>query len=184
MGFNNVVQYEGLEADDIIASICINEKKLPVVIYSEDADLYQCLKGNVTILSPSRSSDKFPSLMTVLKFQKIFELDPSMWVEVKAIAGCATDNVKLLKGIGETTAIRYLKGELKSGMKKALIDVSPDVIAFTRKLVELPFGGEVLDIKYKPDDFNKEYFAKVIQEYGLASMATDSFWDDFFGWGA
>lgn len=184
MGFNNVVQYEGLEADDIIASICINEKKLPVVIYSEDADLYQCLKGNVTILSPSRSSDKFPSLMTVLKFQKIFELDPSMWVEVKAIAGCTTDNVKLLKGIGETTAIRYLKGELKSGMKKALIDVSPDVIAFTRKLVELPFGGEVLDIKYKPDDFNKEYFAKVIQEYGLASMATDSFWNDFFGWGA
>ena len=46
-----------------------------------------------------------------------YRIKPFEWHKVKAIAGCSSDNVKGVAGVGEITAIKYLKGELKKESK-------------------------------------------------------------------
>ena len=181
MGFKNIVRAPGLEADDIIASICTKEDKLPLVIFSEDADLYQCLKYNVSMMSVMRSSSATASIMDVARFRRIWGIEPAQWVDVKAIAGCCTDNVPGIKGVGEATAIKYIKGELTRGLKYLSIVDGGDTIEFTRRLVQLPFDGEVLDIKYNPEGFDKHGIAEVASKYDLFRTFEDPFWINFFG---
>lgn len=181
MGFKNIVKAPGLEADDIIASICAKENKLPLVIFSEDADLYQCLKYNVSMMSVMRSTAANASIMDVARFRRIWGIEPEQWIDVKSIAGCATDNVPGIKGVGEKTAIKYLKGELTRGLKYICISNGGDTIDFTRRLVKIPFDGEVLDIKYTPEEFNKSGIAEVASKYGLFRTFEDPFWVNFFG---
>lgn len=182
MGFKNILTADGLEADDIIASICLQESKLPIVIYSEDGDLYQCLKHNVHMMSIKRASlDNDATIMYPSKFEKLFGIPCSRWAEVKSMAGCTTDNVKGIENVGEGRAIKYLLGELPNGMVKSRIERSADVIEFTKRLVKLPFDGVVIPFTWQPDDFNKDNILKVIEEYSLTSMMDGKFWSAFFG---
>ena len=181
MGFSNVIEAEGLEADDIIASIAIQEKKLPVVILSDDADLYQCIKDNVSIMSINRSSSN-ACLMYPTKFERVFEISHERWADVKSICGCTTDNIPGIEGVGETLAIRYLKGEMPNGIRKSRIESEEGqaTIKFTDRLVRLPFDGNVIPFTWEPDNFNHKYIAKLIEDYSLYSMQNE-FWDKFFG---
>lgn len=181
IGFSNVIEAEGLEADDIIASIAIQEKKLPVVILSDDADLYQCIKSNVSIMSINRSSAN-ACLMYPAKFEKLFGINHERWADVKSICGCTTDNIPGIEGVGEKFAIRYLKGEMPNGVRKTRIESEEGqaTIKFTDRLVRLPFDGNVIPFTWEPDNFNHKYIAKLIDDYGLYSMQNE-FWDKFFG---
>jgi 5'-3' exonuclease len=179
MGFANVLEAQGLEADDIIASICAKEKKLPILILSDDADLYQCVKDNVYMMAIRSNSDK-PQLMTPAKFTKLFGLPPNRWADVKALAGCGTDNIPGIPGVGEGKALAYLLGTLpQKGIVYKRIQNSKDIIDFTDKLVRLPFNGQILDFQYEDDEFNIDYIVKLINEYSLLSLETP-FWEGVF----
>lgn len=180
IGFANVIEAEGLEADDIIASICCAEDKLPIVIYTEDADLYQCIKSNVTIMSINRSGTE-ACLMYPTKFEKMFDISHTKWADVKAICGCTTDNIPGIPGVGETIAIKYLNGKLPNGVRKARIESEPGqaIIKFTDRLVRLPFDGVVIPFEWQPDKFNHKYIANMYNTYSLYSMQTE-YWDKFF----
>lgn len=181
MGFANVVEAEGLEADDIIASIALQENKLPVVIMSDDADLYQCLKSNVSIMSVTRSNSE-ACLMYPAKFERLFNIKHTRWADVKSICGCTTDTVPGIEGVGEKIAIKYLNGELPNGIRKSRIESEEGkaIITFTDRLVRLPFDGNVIPFEWQPDNFNHKYIAKLIEDYSLYSMQNE-FWDKFFG---
>jgi DNA polymerase-1 len=181
MGFMNVIEAEGLEADDVIASICIQETRLPVVVLSDDADLYQCIKSNVSIMSVTRSANE-ACLMYPAKFERIFGINHERWADVKSIAGCTTDNVPGIEGVGEKFAMKYLTGQMSNGIRKARIEREEGqaIIKFTDRLVRLPFDGNVIPFEWQPDEFNRKYIVKLIEEYSLLQMQTE-FWDKFFG---
>ena len=184
IGFTNNLCIDGYEADDIIASIAKNENKMPLVIYSEDSDLYQCLKPNVCMMSVKRAScEAKPSIMTPSRFVDMADVfggvETSQWADVKAIAGCKTDNVEGIRGVGYITAAKYLLGKLK-GNKKALIDNSKDTIEFTGKLVRLPFAGTPDKFDIQADSFDRNAFLKILQNYGMEVMLNRIFWDKFF----
>jgi DNA polymerase-1 len=181
IGFANVLEAEGLEADDIIASIALQEKRLPVVIFSDDGDLYQCIKSNVTVMSINRSAAE-ACLMYPAKFERIFGISHERWADVKSIAGCSTDNVPGLTNIGEKMAIQYLNGKMPNGVRKTRIESEEGqkIRAFTDRLVRLPFDGIVIPFEWKPDNFNHRYISKLIEEYSLYTMQHE-FWDKFFG---
>lgn len=180
MGFANVLEAEGLEADDIIASICAAENKLPIVIYSEDADLYQCIKSNVSIMSINRSTAN-ACTMYPAKFEKLFGISHTRWADVKAICGCTTDNIPGIEGVGEKKAIKYLNGEMPNGVCKSRIEseAGQAIIRFTDRLVRLPFDGIVIPFEWQPDKFNHKYIVKMYEDYSLYSMQNE-FWDKFF----
>lgn len=101
------VQVKGWEADDVIATLargCVSDE-VHVCIASGDHDLYQLLDDpRITIVD----SDGGTFLTgKELKLQKGY--GPERVVDIKTLAGCGTDNVPGVKGVGEDTAIKLLK---------------------------------------------------------------------------
>ena len=137
IGYKNLFYAPGFEGDDIIAQVCADEsvRGNTCIIISTDHDLYQCLNDRVSIYNPTSKEE-----MKVLDFVDQYGVAPTLWHQVKAIAGCGSDNVIGVKGVGEKTAVRYLKGELKPALKTYRdIENSEHLIAENKKLVKLPF---------------------------------------------
>jgi DNA polymerase-1 len=140
IGYRNVFQQDGYESDDIIAAICksLTPDLEEGVIVTADQDLLQLIRGNVSWYNPRTKEH-----MTAGRFKKIFKMHPRKWVKVKAIAGCTSDNVKGIVGVGEITAIHYILGELKKTTQayKNIKTGWRKVVLRNRRLVELPFKG-------------------------------------------
>jgi hypothetical protein len=62
---------------------------------------------------------------------------------LKAIAGCASDNVSGVLGVGEKSAVKYILGTL-TGKKLADIEANSELVYFNRGLVKLPHKATVL----------------------------------------
>jgi DNA polymerase-1 len=170
IGFKNIFIQPGYEADDLIASICYN---LPegdkAVVITTDSDLLQLINGSVNVYDPKK---KF--LWNLKRFREQYGLrDPKEWAIMKAIAGCKSDGVKGIKGIGEKTAIQFLTLKLSLTSKKYLKIVSKEGIE-TRKrnvpLVKLPYEGTKI-FKLKTD--TNQSWSSVLQELGIKTLNPD-----------
>jgi len=168
IGFRNVFCQKGYEADDLIASICDHLPLLDeAIILTSDQDLYQCLNPQVSIYDPNKRKR-----MTAQKFQKTYGIKPPRWGMIKCIAGCSTDNVPGIKGVGEKTAIKYLNGDLKASLKSHLSIISPKgmkLICRNRRLVVLPFVGTRV-FKLKKDELSADGWRSVVRSLGLKSI--------------
>jgi len=153
-GFQNVFYQKGFEADDLIASICVRlvtSTDDEAVVVSTDQDLWQCLNDRVVVWNPVKKKVK-----TAESFVKEWGVEPERWAFVKALAGCKSDGIPGIKGIGEKTAVKFLKGELKKESAKAkAIALGTDVVDRNLKLTVLPMVG--LDsVELSEDELNKE----------------------------
>jgi DNA polymerase-1 len=164
LGFKNNFIEVGLEADDIIAWLVRDYawEMEQVYIVSADEDLFQLLYDNVSIYNPRDKS--FYSKDDFIKEKGIF---PDQWIWVKAIAGCTSDNVKGIDGVGEKTVIKYLKDELKPGPRRDKIeDFDYD---FNLDLVKLPhdraYPNTLVD-----DELNFSEFEPMCLDYGFHSF--------------
>lgn len=106
-GFANVFYQEGYEADDVCAAVVEQLRGDDLVLVSADRDLLQLLDGNVCLWDPTRKHCHTDKL-----FRADYGIDPDQWRRVKAIAGCSTDSVPGVRGVGESTAATFLRGEL------------------------------------------------------------------------
>jgi len=140
LGYKNNFWADGYEADDVIAAICKSDftsfHRRSAVIVSSDHDLYQLLGPNVSIFHPVTKKT-----VTHRSFQKEWGLHPRKWVDVKAMAGCISDNIKGIEGVGEKTAAKYLRGELKKGIVYDRIIRASGIRNANMELVSLPFKG-------------------------------------------
>lgn len=169
IGFKNVFVQRGYEGDDIIASICRYNlgKEDKAIIITSDHDLYQLITPQVTIYNPNTTK-----MMTLQGFKKKYGIHPKRWSSVKMYAGCSGDNVKGIKGVGEKTAIKYIKDELKKTFKVWERLTSEKGIQIAHRnclLVQLPFVG-VKIFKLKKDKITKEGWEKVITALGFKSI--------------
>lgn len=106
LNFSNNFLATGFEADDLIARLCMScplQVDQEYFILSSDHDLYQ-------LLSPQVSMYKLRAkrIYTLQNFQDEFGISPILWADVKALAGCSSDNIPGIPGVGEKTAIQYL----------------------------------------------------------------------------
>jgi len=168
IGFRNIFYQEGYESDDIIAAIAkgIIPKLEEAVIITADGDLFQCIRSNVWMYNPATRTE------TKLKdFRKTTGLRPKDWAKVKAIAGCATDNVKGIVGIGPLSAIAYLSKELKHSSKKyqSIKAGWKDIVLRNRVLVELPFKGTKTP-KLVQDNISQKGWNIVTKKLGMKSI--------------
>lgn len=165
LGFANVFCEDGYEADDLIASLaqtCEGER----VIVSSDHDLWQCLRdGEVLQYDFGRCR-----MHTAKSFRLEWGVTPRQWARVKAIAGCASDGVPGVKGVGEVTAAKYLKNELGSRCKAATaIAEGKDIIHRNYKLVRLPFDGTPQP-RLRDDDLVWSRWPRVLKSYGVDGL--------------
>lgn len=168
MGFNNVFMQTGYEADDLIAKVVLDNQNKKNIIVSTDQDLYQLLQYSVSI-----HNIRTKKIFLWKDFANKYNAAPNLWVRVKAIAGCSTDNVIGVKGVGEMTAIKYLQDKLQEGKIKSRIKSQEGQAIIKRniELVVLPFQGrKKLRIDFQKNDLSKEKFIEVFMQYGFSSL--------------
>ena len=167
MGYRNVFCQKGYEGDDIMASICQNLSDYEdAIIVTSDKDLYQCIRFNISFYNPMKGK-----VFTLQKFKKKYGITSREWACIKAIAGCSTDEVPGIKGVGELTAIRYLRDELKPTSKiyQRISEQVADIYERNIPLVELPMKG-TKTFKLKKDRISQEGRNAVFRELGIESL--------------
>ena len=165
-GFKNSFWQKGYECDDVIASIVQNSlsDKDQAVIVSADKDFRQLVKHNVMLYNPNSHKRT-----TMQSFYAEFGVLPKKWAQVLTLSGCRTDNVQGVAGIGDATALKYIRGELKESSK-----AFQSIKAFkhrkrNRSLVRLPLDGtKTFDLV--KDEISFKGWLKLCEELGIKSL--------------
>lgn len=170
IGFRNSYLYFGYEADDVTAALAA-QLAPPSTIVSTDKDMFQCLRPGVELLNPISKR-----VTTEGDFKEEWGLEPSDWATVLAIAGCDTDDVPGVEGVGLITAAKYLRGDLSdTAIARQRINKELVLIERNRRLVTLPYGrlsNGALPVKPR-DEFDQAEAEAVFREYGFESFLRD-----------
>ena len=106
MGFS-VIELEGYEADDILGTVSNNAAQDGIHTYllTGDRDSLQLIDENVTVLlTTNKETVKFDGA----HFVETYGIQPSQFVDVKALMGDSSDNIPGVAGIGEKTALKLI----------------------------------------------------------------------------
>lgn len=139
-GFKNIHYAKGYEADDLVASACdrLSAQKKQCAVVGADKDLFQLLGKYVLMYNISKKQE-----YTADNFREEWGLEPLAWADVKAIAGCSSDNIQGIERVGEKTAAKFLCGTLPSHHKtyENIISGTTKIRERNMKLVKLPYQG-------------------------------------------
>lgn len=166
LGFSNVLYQHGYEADDVIAAVV---KSLPrgdkAIIVSADHDLYQLLGPHVVMWHPQKKET-----MTEEILREKHGVGPIEWIDVKCLAGCDTDGILGVPGVGESTACKFLAGRLKPHTKAYQAITESNIIwERNRKLIMLPYPG-MEPMKLHPDNVTAEKWSVLTGRLGMESI--------------
>jgi DNA polymerase-1 len=169
LGFGTVLTVPGFEADDLImkAAMQLQDSECQrILVVSSDEDLYQAI-GQKTICYCPRSK----KYLTWDGFVLHYGIGPDRWDEVKAIAGCRSDDIPgVMKGIGEKTAIKYLMGQTIDSKFVTAIREGTATIERNAKLVRLPLEGTPeLDLNFE-HSITRAKWTDLLTKYGMASL--------------
>ena len=166
IGLCNNFKHTGFEADDIMASLVIQHDFDECLVVSTDADMYQIITDAVSIYN-----NRTHTVIDKNTFIQMYNgLTPDKWADVKALAGCSSDNVPGIKGIGEASAIKYLLGDLFKGKKYQDIELALHTEEYKRDktLVTLPLRQ--LDYELTVDTVKTRNFINVCKQYNMLSF--------------
>ena len=167
IGFVNQILQEGCEADDVLAKIA-QDPEGEWIIVTSDEDMFQCLAPNVRIYNANKKQ-----MMTLQRLMSDYQVTPQQWLEAKSIAGCSSDNVPGVPGIGMKTAIKYLLGKLKPTTQsyQAITAAMTEglIMNVNLPLVQIPLSRTEKP-KLAPNEFNVDNFTEVCELYGLESF--------------
>jgi len=165
MGYANVFSEPGFEADDIIGSLATGLFDEIITIVSADSDLWQLVKDRkVRCYNPTR--DEYT---TEKSLRAKYGITPKQWSHVKAIAGDTSDDIIGISGVGEVTAAKFVRGELKSGKKSEAIQKGLDLWMANLELVSLPYPG-TSTYQIRPDTLTDEKWNNVVKGLGMYTL--------------
>ena len=168
-------EIENYEADDIIgtfAEFCENDPEYTGTIISSDKDLLQLVTKTVNIkLLKSKDYIRY----TEESFKEEWGINPINIIDLKALMGDSSDNIKGVKGIGEKGALKLLHeyktldgiyeniDNIKGATREKLISGKQDAyesyeLATIYK--EVPMEININDLEYKQpniEELNKMY---------------------------
>jgi DNA polymerase-1 len=184
-----VVQ-EGYEADDLICTLVrrAREEGFAVEIISGDKDLLPLVADGVDMWDPMKEVRYDPAAI-----REKYGLEPEELVEVRALAGDASDNIPGVPGIGEKTALKLIARyhslenllghleEIKEKALKARLEEHAEQARLSRQLTELeaqvPLTVDLEALAPGPPDrealrqlFVELEFSKLVKELGFDSQ--------------
>ncbi|MEQ8967488.1 MAG: DNA polymerase I [Azospirillaceae bacterium] len=141
-----VVEMEGYEADDLIATYCRQARAegAKVVVVSSDKDLMQVVGDGVTMLDPMKN--------TVVDVEQVVEkwgVPPDKMIDLQALAGDSVDNIPGVPGIGPKTAAQLLETygtlenlldhveEIKQPKRRQALTENAELARISKRLVTL-----------------------------------------------
>lgn len=178
----NMLEMEGYEADDLIATYCAKAlaADLEVVIVSADKDLMQLIRPGVEFYDPMK--DKF---FTPEDVKEKFGVYPEHVADVQALSGDSTDNVPGVPGIGPKTAAELVNaygslagvlehaGEIKQNKRRETILANIENARISLQLVTL---RDDVPVEKSPRDYifhcpDMDLMSSFINKYGFFSLA-------------
>lgn len=184
-----VLEYEGCEADDVIATLAKKGEDFfkEIYIVTGDKDILQLVNEKIKVWRPLKGISDL-ELYDSSKVKEKFQVDPSQIIDMLSLMGDAVDNIPGVKGIGMKTAIELIQkyGNLEniyqnidknSRIGKLLVEGQADAFK-SKKLVtlmkDLDLGIEWEQLKYtgyrenELIEFLKQMeFSSVMKELGL-----------------
>ncbi len=181
-----VVELEGEEADDIIATLA--RRAAPagarVLIASTDKDLLQLVTDGIRIVRPDSTG---ASLVDAAAVEARYGVKPEQVVDLLCLTGDAVDNIPGVPGIGEKTAAALLQqfgsldnllGRLADVQKPRLreaLTAHRDRLRQNRQLVELrsalTLPVDWSDLKLQPPDSDR--LAHLYRQFGFKSLLAE-----------
>jgi len=106
---------EGVEADDLIATICAKVSDMDIFIVSGDLDNTQLVNGKIKVYTLGKGI-KDTVIYDINKVRERFGVDPVQMVDYKALTGDTSDNIPGVEGIGKKTAAEIIQkyGDIKN----------------------------------------------------------------------
>lgn len=103
-----VVECEGFEADDILGTLSksCTDCGCQCYVLTGDRDSLQLVDENVTVLL---ATNKETIYYTPARFMEDYGFEPIKLIDLKALMGDSSDNIKGVAGIGEKTATALIK---------------------------------------------------------------------------
>lgn len=178
----------GYEADDVLGSLAykFSSNDIEAVILSGDKDMLQLATNNIKIRlvkSTKANTDIYPYYDDDVK--KEYGLSPKEYIELKALMGDPSDNIKGFKGIGKITAndliikyksidniYKHLDEIKKPSIVKSFNECKNDVatlIKLVTIVTNLDFKIDLEELKIN-NLFNEEAYSIVVRKYGLKSL--------------
>jgi DNA polymerase-1 len=181
----SVVTAENYEADDVIGTLATRAvaQQFDVTIVAGDKDFFQLVNDGIRIFNPRDQGTWFDAKGV----RKKFGVKPEQVVDVLALMGDATDNVKGVPGIGEKGARELIEtfGSLDELLKRvtevtrkkhrtALETHSKDALQ-SRALVQIHTD---VAIAFDPDSFryqgpNTQRCFKLFSDLGFRTLVAD-----------
>ncbi|MBQ8749562.1 MAG: DNA polymerase I [Clostridia bacterium] len=101
------LEKQGIEADDIIATIC-KRFDMDKIIITGDKDSFQLIDDKTTVYLNRKGISDIKIVDTRSLFAE-YGITPSQVVDVKALMGDKSDNIPGVRGIGEIIAYKLIK---------------------------------------------------------------------------
>lgn len=106
-----VVVPEGLEADDVLASVAAAAPGLGArtVIVTSDRDSFALIDGTTSVLRIINGGVEASPLLTPARLETMLGIAPAQYRDYAALRGDASDNLPGVRGIGPKTAAKLLR---------------------------------------------------------------------------
>ncbi|MFA6190490.1 MAG: 5'-3' exonuclease H3TH domain-containing protein [Candidatus Staskawiczbacteria bacterium] len=116
---------EGVEADDLIATICTKNSELEIFIVSGDMDNTQLVNEKIKVYTLGKGI-KDTIIYDINRVRERFGVEPSQMVDFKALMGDASDNIPGVEGIGKKTAAEIIQkyGSIKNLYEELATDTA------------------------------------------------------------
>jgi len=189
-----ILEKEGYEADDIIATIVekFKDEDLEIIILTGDLDTLQLVNDKVSVYTFGKGI-KDQIIYTPSKIKQRYNLEPKELIDFKALKGDPSDNIKGVPKIGEKTAktliekYKNLDNLYKLIEENKIKDLSLSILAnlkehkkeafFSRQLVALdnkvPIEFNLNEMKWQEP--NKEKIVPLLEEFGFKSLISKIF---------
>ena len=166
----HILELPGYEADDIQGTVAkmahTADEPTEAYVLSGDRDLLQLIDEKVTVLLAGNSETKE---MHAEQFREKYGIDPSQFVDMKALMGDSSDNIPGVRGIGEKTAATLIQnfGTLEGIYEnidspvitksvRAKLTEGSDNAYLSRKLAKIntdaPIEQKLNDLAIRPQD--------------------------------
>jgi DNA polymerase I len=106
-----ILELDGYEADDVIGTLAKQgvQKKLDVLVISNDKDMMQLVNSGVRILRTGSGGAKADTIVDAEKVEEILGVPPDKVIDLMALLGDTVDNIPGAKGIGEKGAAELIQ---------------------------------------------------------------------------
>jgi DNA polymerase-1 len=184
-----IVTYENYEADDVLGTLARQaaDQGQDVLILTGDRDMFQLVDDRIKILYTSGGPSPKTSVYGLEEVAERYDLTPAQFIDLKALTGDTSDNIPGIPGVGDKTAIKFIKQfgtldeiyahveEISGPKTRQNVAEAEEQVRLNKRLVTIATD---LDLTYDPEacvvrDFDRSAAIRLFNELEFRSLINE-----------